>query len=63
MPRSGTTLTESILSSQKNVFSGGEMNIFNQRLLELYKSDNLDIEAIEEAGNDLKNKYQFLNGK
>ena len=60
MPRSGTTLTESILSSQKNVFSGGEMNIFNQKLLELYKSDNLDIEAIEEAGNDLKNKYQFL---
>ena len=60
MPRSGTTLTESILSSQKNVFSGGEMNIFNQKLLELYRSDNLDIEAIEEAGNDLKDKYQFL---
>ena len=25
MPRSGTTLTESIMSSQENVFSGGEI--------------------------------------
>ena len=62
MPRSGTTLTESIISSQENVFSGGEMNIFNQKLLEFYKNEKFDIDTINELSNDLEKKYKFLLG-
>lgn len=62
MPRSGTTLTESIISSQENVFSGGEMNMFNQKLLEFYKNEKFDIDAVNKLRADLERKYQFLLG-
>ena len=43
MPRSGTSLTEQILSSHKNVFGGGELPYIQKIYNDYFKSnENLD---------------------
>jgi tetratricopeptide (TPR) repeat protein len=54
MPRSGTTLTESILSTAENIFAGGEKVFFNNNLWPIF-SDlkpglQIDPKFIEELG-------------
>jgi tetratricopeptide (TPR) repeat protein len=49
MPRSGTTLTEQILSSHKNVYGAGELNFLR--------------EAIEHELTDEKGDFNFSNAK
>ena len=56
MPRSGTSLTEQILSSHKNVFGGGELPYIQKIYNEYFKSDtNIS------RSNLLKCKTDYLN--
>lgn len=51
MPRSGTTLTEQILSSHKDVFGAGELNFLNEAIQKNLVSDD---EAFNKHIEDLK---------
>lgn len=44
MPRSGTSLTEQILSSHKNVYGAGELSFLHQSAMNLHKKLNTDHE-------------------
>lgn len=59
MPRSGTTLTESIISTAKNVKAGGEKVFFNVQLYQKIKNLNnlnIDLKFFQDLGdNYLKN--------
>ena len=46
MPRSGTTLLESTISANKQVFAGGEMKAFNT----LYNRISSEYESLDEVG-------------
>ena len=77
MPRSGTTLTEQILSSHKNVYGAGELGFLKEAIdktlsiknntLNLNEK-NLTSEVLQEIRNSIKEnkikpllKYFFIN--
>ena len=68
MPRSGTTLTESILSTAKNIFAGGEKVFFTNNLWSIF-SDlkpglEIDPKFIEELGDRYLSTIELQrNGK
>jgi len=47
MPRSGTSLTEQILSSHSNVIGLGEVHVLDQTISSVFKMDNLMAELIK----------------
>ena len=51
MPRTGTTLLESILASNKNVFSGGEMVLMNNLIKDyVLKNETPNLEGLKNIG-------------
>jgi len=49
MPRSGTTLTEQIISSHTKVYGGGELTLVEQIVKELgWKKNNIDLQFIKD---------------
>ena len=62
MPRSGTTLTEQILSSHKDVYGGGELSFLKEGIEKKLFSENEDLtlsaeELKPEILNDIKDYY------
>ena len=56
MPRSGTTLTEQILSSHAKVYGAGELSFLTNKIFDnFFYEDNLDKQKIIEYQNSLKN--------
>ena len=72
MPRSGTTLTEQILSNHAKVYGGDELNFFNDFIKNhFYKNGNFSREYInrdneknfKKIGQEYINKIQKISGK
>ena len=59
MPRSGTTLVESIIASAPNVFSGGELTSFHD-LVNFKFDDKADLEKNSDPGEIYLRRIQFL---
>lgn len=59
LPRSGTTLMESILGSNEQTFAAGELDIFDRSLPEGVEGA-YSIEQLEKIGDNYLNKIQFL---
>lgn len=65
MPRSGTTLTESILSTANNLVAGGERSFFHLQLANyvtkgLDKNEILNAEFLENLGNNYLSQIKIL---
>ena len=63
MPRSGTTLVESIVASNEDVFSGGEMKTLYDRLTSYvtnYDFSDMDYKGLEEITNEYYKKASYL---
>ena len=67
MPRSGTTLTEQILSSHKNVYGAGELNFLKEtvenELIEKNGEFDLSNNNLEKARESYLKKLIFLKIK
>tara|TARA_B110000971_G_scaffold51172_1_gene51665 strand:- start:48 stop:1583 length:1536 start_codon:yes stop_codon:yes gene_type:complete len=67
MPRSGTTLTEQILSSHKNVYGAGELNFLReaieQELTDEKGKFNLNNSNLEKARNHYLKKIEIFGNK
>ncbi len=59
MPRSGTTLVESIIASAPNVFSGGELTSFHD-LVNFKFDDEPELEKYSDPGEIYLRRIQFL---
>lgn len=58
MPRSGTTLTEQIISSHSNVFSAGELPFLNRSISKYLIDNKFSFENIDlKIFNQIKNEY------
>jgi len=62
MPRSGTTLVESIIASAPNVISGGELVSFHDLVSSSF-DDDPEIENVENPGAVYLNRISFIRGK
>jgi len=68
MPRSGTSLTEQIISSHKNVFGGGEIIYLNDIIQDLFIKNNevnlkIKSEEIKKAQYEYLSKISVINKK
>jgi len=64
MPRSGTTLVESIIGTNNNVFSGGEMISIPEILKRYYENDNQNNNppTLDEIAESYLNRVNYLKG-
>ena len=62
MPRSGTTLVESIIASAKNTISGGELKSINELVRSNYEKND-DLMAFKDPGAVYLNRIQFIRGQ
>lgn len=60
MPRSGTTLVESIISTAEEVFSGGEMISIPEILKKYYEGDREGRPSLDEISHTYINRMNFL---
>ena len=70
MPRSGTSLTEQILSSHKNVFWGGELPYLEKIFIKYIEKRNINEDDLLKCKNDyieftsnLDNSNKFFTDK
>ena len=62
MPRSGTTLVESIIASAKNTISGGELKSINELVRSRYEKND-DLLSVKDPGNVYLNRISFIRGE
>jgi tetratricopeptide (TPR) repeat protein len=62
MPRSGTTLVESIIASASNTISGGELTSFHDLVSSKF-DDSPEISIYEDPGEIYLNRIKFIRGK
>ena len=61
LPRSGTTLLESVVTANKEVFAGGELNIIKNLLLNYFKDEKeLTAESLQTIGEEYINTTNQL---
>ena len=61
MPRSGTTLVESIVASAKNIISGGELRSIYELFKSRYDEDDSDSKDSKDPGSIYLNRINLLD--